>query len=74
MTSNYPPGVTGLEYMISGPTDEWVEDRTCQACDGEITEHLCWYHPDSGAWAGCQTCGTETEIDYIRIREYEEDK
>jgi hypothetical protein len=32
MTSNYPPGVTGNEYEISGPDCEWEEQRECPLC------------------------------------------
>lgn len=59
--NNYPPGVTGNEFAISGPTEEWVETRECDQCDRE-TEHECWYHPTEGAWAECTVCGIEHDI------------
>jgi hypothetical protein len=30
--SNYPPGVTGNEYAISGAEKEWEEERECPHC------------------------------------------
>ena len=35
MFSNYPPGVTGNEYQISGPEREWVGTRTVYCTDEE---------------------------------------
>ena len=50
--NNYPPGVTGREYAISGATNEWDEERDCPSCG--------WYgvmhhetHPEFGVWAWC---------------------
>jgi len=35
--SNYPPGVTGNEYAISGAEHEWEEERECPHCGVEQT-------------------------------------
>lgn len=59
--SNYPPGVTGNEYAISGPEREWEEDRFCDECEKD-TRHTCQAHRDHGAWANCNECGQETDI------------
>lgn len=50
--SNYPPGVSGNELQISGPSREWTEVRTCPACgwEGEMAHQ---FHPDYGTWAFC---------------------
>jgi len=34
--SNYPPGVTGSEYVIAGPDYERESDTTCPTC-GKLT-------------------------------------
>jgi Zn ribbon nucleic-acid-binding protein len=60
--SNYPPGVTGNEFPITGPLDEWVEDiDECPAChfSGQADA---WWHPDQGAWVDCPRCGHEMEL------------
>ena len=31
--SNYPPGVTGNEYEIAGPDDEWESEHYCGTCE-----------------------------------------
>lgn len=50
--SNYPPGVTGREYAISGATNEWEEERECPSCGWVgIMHHET--HPEFGVWAWC---------------------
>jgi hypothetical protein len=57
--SNYPPGVTGNEFPISGPTREWlVEDFECPASDCDYVGPAdAWYHPDEGEFIDCPQCG-----------------
>lgn len=61
--SNYPPGVTGAEYAISGPDDTWTgpPPGPCPFCE----EH----HPtvDWGSFAGevwwtCPGCDAEVDV------------
>lgn len=41
MTSNYPPGVTGREWQITGEDpDEWPPEHECYTHDG-FTCHIC---------------------------------
>jgi hypothetical protein len=64
--SNYPPGVSGNEYEISGPDAEYTADRTVQcwneACavfetDQEVSIDLQAYRGEEwGDW-NCPTCG-----------------
>lgn len=59
---SFPPGVTGNEYQISGPTREWtITDWQCPNPDcrwhGDVTA---FYHPTFGAWT---FCGNEVAID-----------
>jgi hypothetical protein len=35
MSSNYPPGVTGNEYAIAGPDNQYEEELICGAKDVE---------------------------------------
>jgi hypothetical protein len=35
--SNYPDGVTGNEYAIAGPDDEWEDELFCEKCDKTTT-------------------------------------
>ncbi|MAG73899.1 hypothetical protein CL620_06295 [archaeon] len=37
---NYPPGVTGNEYAISGDEGSWEEDLECKLCE-KNTLHSC---------------------------------
>lgn len=59
---DYPPGVTGNEFEISGPAETWEDQRECPHC-GELREHDMQSHPDRGVWGECITCGTVTEFD-----------
>lgn len=54
--SNYPPGVTGGEFAISGPLFEWeIPDYECPACEDVVTGDA-WYHPSEGANVQCPEC------------------
>lgn len=59
--SNYPPGVTGREYAISGPTDEWEADLECATC-GRETLHFFETHSEFGTRAFCNDCSTESDV------------
>ena len=49
--SNYPPGVSGDEYAISGPEIEFVLDGiACPIC---AADYLFQSHPDHGGWLAC---------------------
>ncbi len=52
MLSNYPPGVTGNEYEISGPEREWEEEAICPLCEIEAVM-LHQSHRQIGVWAYC---------------------
>ena len=54
--SNYPPGVTGNEYEIVGPDEEWEEMRYCPTCDTK-TEGMCQSY-GSDQWWDCDVCDT----------------
>jgi len=51
--SNYPPGVTGNEYAISGAEHEWEEEITCPFCDwtGRVHHEA---HREFGVVAFCE--------------------
>lgn len=49
--SNYPPGVSGNEYEISGPDSEWEEEFQCDNDDFEfvmISPHAWNYLSETG--------------------------
>jgi hypothetical protein len=52
VVSNYPPGVTGNEYQISGAEREWEEERECPHCgwEGPMVHES---HRQIGVWAWC---------------------
>lgn len=60
MTSNYPPGVRGNEYAITGPTFEREESRFCDVCREErsgmvyqepVAPRTQWWTCDECAWS-----------------------
>ncbi len=53
--SNYPPGVTGNEYEIAGPSYEEYEDRECPECE-EPRRGLTQAYGHE-AWWTCESCG-----------------
>jgi predicted RNA-binding Zn-ribbon protein involved in translation (DUF1610 family) len=49
--SNYPPGVSGLEYEIAGPDNEWEEEFECENTNlryVRISEHAFKYCSNIG--------------------------
>lgn len=67
---NYPEGVTGLEWQISGPTRSYTANRlvSCDRCDrgDEIAIDIDYYSQDGaefGTWA-CAQCGHENEYEH----------
>lgn len=61
MSSNYPPGVTGMEYAIGGAEREWEEKRTCPECDTEDVMHH-EAHREFGVWAWCTKVDCEKAV------------
>jgi hypothetical protein len=68
--SNYPPGVTGREYEIAGPSREYTDTRKCAAveetpdgmglgdeCGWEGEVDIAGYGEEN--WWVCPKCGTE---------------
>lgn len=66
--SNYPPGVTGNEYEISGPTYEEDEKRTCSDKDCGFSDEVIVQGYESEKWWTCPDCGLE------HIEEIEENR
>ena len=60
--SNYPPGVSGNEFEISGAEYEWEEERECEKCE-RVTWHTMQSHRDRGVWGWCDNCDNEIELD-----------
>jgi len=64
--SNYPPGVTGLEYAIAG-ADEQAMSRAleCEGCgfDGDVDGTLSSYGDDAWFDAECPGCGRQVRQD-----------
>lgn len=58
--SNYPPGVTGNELQISGPSWESTEDVICPECDSDV-EASAWGHSGTAHYT-CSNCHYEWEI------------
>jgi hypothetical protein len=61
--SNYPPGVTGNEPYLTGPTYSHEHSMTCgyEGCefDGDVLVE--GYTQTSEAWWTCPMCGYEHE-------------
>lgn len=51
MLSNYPPGVNGSEYEISGP--EWEEETDEKECPNGHSPITLMYHRSRGMWGFC---------------------
>ena len=75
---NYPPGVTGNEYEIAGPDDEWEDELHCKKCE-KITTFNCesFRKQRSGI---CSECDSDVDlghmdddIDWDSVREEKED-
>lgn len=56
--SNYPPGVTGNEFQISGPDSEVDGNVYCPNCGADIETTVTYFRYER--WFTCPTCGTET--------------
>jgi hypothetical protein len=62
--SNYPPGVTGNEYAISGPQREWeaIPLDECGYCHVKNYEVVIWQsHYEHGSWWICPHCEETNE-------------
>ena len=64
MTSNYPPGVTGNEFAISGPDREWEERSLCEYCN-HIDNNVHQEHHSEGRWFICSNCEQTTELGFL---------
>lgn len=60
---NYPPGVTGFEYAISGADTEEEAVLWCEMCDRERPGMLQTYRRK--AWFICDVCGRETDVEMV---------
>lgn len=63
MSNNYPPGVTGNEFAITGPDYERETEELCGDCDrgrGWVVEQ--GYRGDR--WLTCLACGWTTDLEY----------
>lgn len=74
--SNYPVGVTGREYAISGATNEWDdEEETCPLCDWTGPMHH-EAHPEFGVWVWCSQSlceGNRTGFDGNKDPDYDDE-
>ena len=76
--SNYPDGVTGNEYEIAGPDDEWEDTHYCEKCQKD-TLFSC--ESFRGQRSGiCDKCGSDVDlghrddnIDWEDVAEQRED-
>jgi hypothetical protein len=62
MYDNYPPGVTGREYEIAGPDDEFETDYFCPVCGSTQTGFMLTY--SNFSWFNCGECDTDTDVSY----------
>ena len=75
---NYPPGVTGNEYEIAGPDDEWEDELHCKKCE-KITTFNCesFRKQRSGICSKCNSDidlgHADDDIDWDSVREERED-
>ena len=58
--SNYPPGVTGMEYEIAGPDRLREEMRYCPTCNTKTEGMRQGYR--SSAWWDCDACDTRVDL------------
>lgn len=56
---SYPPGVTGNEYAIAGPSWEGEYRRYCRVCDTITVWDAQTFHGEG--WGTCQTCDDDDE-------------
>ena len=75
---NYPPGVTGREYEIAGPDDEWESEHYCEKCE-KTTMFSCesFQKQRSGICSECDSDidlgHTDDDIDWDAINDQRED-
>tara|TARA_Y100001949_G_scaffold143511_1_gene126122 strand:- start:720 stop:989 length:270 start_codon:yes stop_codon:yes gene_type:complete len=78
MAGNYPDGVTGNEYEIAGPDDEWESEHYCEKCEKD-TVFSCesFQKQRSGICGECDSDidlgHTDDDIDWDSVREQQED-
>jgi len=61
MYDNYPPGVTGREFQMAGPDDEYETDYFCPTCG--ITQDGFMLTYNGFQWFNCSACDTDTDVD-----------
>ena len=76
--SNYPPGVTGNEYEIAGPDDEWESEHYCEKCEKTTTFRCESFRKQrSGICSECESeldlGHADDDIDWDWIAEQKED-
>ena len=76
--SNYPPGVTGNEYEIAGPDDEWESEHYCEKCEKDtIFSCESFRKQRSGVCSECDSDidlgHTDDDIDWEDIAEQKAD-
>ena len=73
MASNYPPGVTGMEYEIAGPDFEEEAKMRCWQCSENVGYDMeqegTIYGYKGERWFICSICDTETTLEPIEIGE-----
>lgn len=78
--SNYPAGMTGNEYALTGPTWEGTivlnEEKTCQGCGMEYDVDRKY---DGGGvrdeiWLICPVCGDTLDINEASIERTRENR
>jgi len=73
--SGYPPGVTGNEYAISGPSEEWEAkpDAECASCHWYDADDLVTYqyHISMGRWWICPNCNDSNDVEIEDPFDYE---
>jgi len=72
--SNYPPGVTGNEYAISGAEREWTEERECPLCGvTQVMDHEAHREFGVRAWCNNPDCDGSDGFDVEPVDEFEYD-
>ena len=59
--SNYPPGVSGNEYEISGPDTETESEQECPTCEAVVPGMEFTYRHDR--WWVCDNCHEQIDLD-----------
>jgi len=62
--SNFPPGVTGNEFAISGPDREWEQlpDGPCSSCELLYPDLVIWQGYGYEKWWICPFCEETNDV------------